>query len=107
MLRHRWMWSGFAGPSSSSTPRGRHKSRRIGPISCLSLPEKTLRRYFGMITTWYLHSHLTWDRLCHSCIGSSFGPHGAFPGGGAYAFDGGMHAGSLEALRVARPKAVD
>src|SRR5262245_28280272 len=60
-----------------------------------------------MITTWYLHSHLTWDRLCHSCIGSSFLPLGAFPEAGAYALDGRMHAGSLEALRVSRPKAVD
>ncbi len=60
-----------------------------------------------MITTWYLHSHLTWDKLCHSCMGSSFLPHGAFLEGGAYIIDGGMHAGSLEALRVARPEAVD
>ena len=66
----------------------------------------TFRRYFGIITTWYLHSHRTWDRLCHSCIGSSFLPRGAFPEGGAYSFHGGMHAGSLEALRVARPEAV-
>jgi DDE superfamily endonuclease len=60
-----------------------------------------------MITTWYLHSHLTWDWLCHSCIRSYFQPHGAFPEVGAYAFLGGIHAGSLEALRVARPEAVD
>jgi hypothetical protein len=60
-----------------------------------------------MITTWYLHSYLTWDWLCHSCISSYFLPHGAFPEGGAYAFLGGMHAGPLEALRVTRPKAVD
>ena len=58
-----------------------------------------------MITTWYLHSHRTWDRLCHSCIGSSFLPLGAFPEGGAYVIA--MHPGSLEALRVARPEAVD
>src|SRR5271157_6473013 len=66
----------------------------------------TFRRYFGIITTWYLHSHRTWDRFCHSCIGSSFLPRGAFPEVGAYSFDGGMHAGSLEALRVTRPEAV-
>jgi hypothetical protein len=23
-----------------------------------------------MITTWYLHSHRAWDKLCQSCIGS-------------------------------------
>src|SRR4051812_8155148 len=60
-----------------------------------------------MITTWYLHSHRTWDRLCHSCMGSSFLPHGAFLEEGAYAVYGELHAGSLEALRVTRPKAVD
>src|SRR3954453_4650022 len=60
-----------------------------------------------MITTWYLHSHRTWDRLCHSCIGSSFLPHGAFPEGGAYAVLRELHAGSLEAHWVARPEAVD
>src|SRR4051794_10834091 len=37
-----------------------------------------------MITTWYLHSHRTWEELCHSCIGSSFLPFGAFLEGGAY-----------------------
>src|SRR5512135_2076375 len=100
MLRHRWTWSGIACPSTSSTPRCRHNSRRIGPIRRLSLPEKTFRRYFGMITTWYLHSHRTWDRLCHSCIGSSFLAHGAFPEGGAYVVSAGVHAGSLEALWV-------
>src|SRR5271166_291143 len=66
----------------------------------------TFRRYFGIITTWYLQSHRTWDRLCHSCIGSSFLPHGAFPEVGAYGVSAGMHAGSLEALWVTRPEAV-
>src|SRR5512142_482695 len=78
----------------------------MGPICRLSLPEKTFRRYFGMITTWYLQSQRTWDRLCHSCIGSSFLPRGAFPEGGAYAVPQRLHAGSLEALRVSRPEAV-
>src|SRR5262245_13104982 len=36
----------------------------------------TLRRYFGTITTWYLQSHRTWDRFCHSCIGSPSCPRG-------------------------------
>ena len=31
-----------------------------------------------LMTTWYLHSHLTWDRLCQSCIGCSFLPRRAF-----------------------------
>ena len=51
----------------------------------------------NMITTWYLHSHQTWDRLCHSRIGSPFLPRGAFPEGGAYVVSGKMHTGSLEA----------
>src|SRR5512135_3436822 len=29
-----------------------------------------------MITTWYLQSHRTWDRFCHSCIGSPSCPKG-------------------------------
>src|SRR4051794_8485154 len=29
-----------------------------------------------MITMWYLQSHRTWDRFCHSCIGSSSSPLG-------------------------------
>ena len=65
------------------------------------------RRYLGRITTWYLHSHLTWDRPCHSCMGSSFLPHGPFPEGGAYAVSRRLHAGSLEAPWVTRPEAVD
>src|SRR5262245_45550217 len=60
-----------------------------------------------MITMWYLQSQRTWDKLCHSCIGSSFLPRGAFPEGRAYAFSPRLHAGSLEALRVARPEAVE
>src|SRR5512132_2661747 len=59
-----------------------------------------------MITTWYLQSQRTWDKLCHSCIGSSFLPRGAFPEGRAYAVSPRLHAGSLEALRVSRPEAV-
>src|SRR3954451_20690933 len=29
-----------------------------------------------MITMWYLQSHRTWDRFCHSCIGSPPSPLG-------------------------------
>ena len=45
-------------------------------------------------------------QACQSCIGSSFLPNGAFPEEGAYAISRRLHAGSLEALRVARPEAV-
>ena len=37
-LRHRWIWSGIACPSNISTPRRRHRSRRMVPICRLSLP---------------------------------------------------------------------
>src|SRR5512135_2850659 len=76
------------------------------PICRPSLPEKTFRRYFGRITTWYVQSQRTWEKLCHSCRGSSFLPRGAFPEGRASAFPQRLHAGSLEALRVSRPEAV-
>src|SRR3954471_18125141 len=58
------------------------------------------------MTTWYLQSHRTWDRFCHSCIGSPSCPKGAFPEGEPMPFDRALHAGSLEALRVTRPEAV-
>ena len=42
-------------------------------------------RYFGTITTWYLQSQRTCDKLCQSCIGSSsLFPQWGFPGGRAY-----------------------
>src|SRR5208337_1423306 len=63
-------------------------------------------RYHHNVVLAILQSHRTWDRLCHSCIGSSFLPHGAFPEVGAYGVSAGMHAGSLEALWVTRPEAV-
>jgi len=49
---------------------------RSNPAS-RTLPYRTLCRYFGMNTTGYLHSHLTWDMLSQSCIGSP-SPHGIF-----------------------------
>src|SRR5262245_21072864 len=60
-----------------------------------------------MITMWYLQSQRTWGTLCNSCRRSSFLPRGAFPEGRAYAVSRRLHAGSLEALRVARPEAVE
>lgn len=29
-------------------------------------PIRTFSRYIGTITTWYLHFHVTWARMCHS-----------------------------------------
>jgi hypothetical protein len=51
----------------------------------LNFPYKFLFRYFGIITTWYLQSQRTCDKLCQSCIGSSsLGPEWGFPRGRAY-----------------------
>jgi hypothetical protein len=71
------------------------EARRIARSSLGPRPEAVF--YEIIIIILYLHFHCTWDRLCHSCIGSSFLPHGAFPEGGAYAVLRELHAGSLEA----------
>src|SRR6202035_4488613 len=73
--------SGITCPSITSTPFWRHNSFRIGPTWFVRFPYKILLRYFGTITMWYLHSHFTWDWLCHSCIWLSFQPQRAFLGG--------------------------
>ena len=70
MLRHMWMWSGSRCPSNTSIPRCRHSSLITSPTRFFICPYSFLFRYFGMITTWYLHSHRAWDKLCQSCIGS-------------------------------------
>ena len=91
-------------------PVGGVAVRKIPLVPLVSLEiqpaEEDSPATLGYDHPWYLHSHLTWDWLCHSCISSFFLPHGAFPEEGAYAFLEGMHAGSLEALRVTRPEAV-
>lgn len=70
-FKHMWIWSGIICPSNNSTPLCLHNSRNITHIWRFTLPYKILLRYFGTITTWYLQSHLTWDKLSQSCIGSS------------------------------------
>ena len=71
ILKHMWTWSGINCPSNISTPRCRDNSRNISPTSFFTLPYSFLFRYLGTITTWYLQSHLTCDKLCQSCIGNS------------------------------------
>ena len=84
-LRHIWIWSGLKFPSNNSTPRWRQRSFIISPTWRLKAPYNFLFRYLGTITTWYLHSQRTCDRLCQSCIGSfSYPPLKGFPGGGTY-----------------------
>ncbi len=84
MLRHICKWSDIACPSNSFIPRCRHKSRIISPTFCFVFPYSTLCRYFGTITTWYLQSHRTWDKLFHSCICYTSCPGLGFPWGGTY-----------------------
>ena len=84
-LRHSWIWSDFKLPSNNSTPPYRQRSFIISPTLRLNFPYNFLIRYFGIITTWYLQSLGTCDKLCQSCIGSSsFAPNWGFPGGRAY-----------------------
>ena len=97
MLRHIWIWSGIRCPSNRSIPRCRHTSRSSSPTCFRSFPYRFLFRYFGIITTWYLRSHRTWDKLCHSWVGSfSLSFHGTFPGEKPILF----LPGSVEPIRV-------
>lgn len=73
-LKHMWIWSGIKCPSSNSTPLCRDKSRNISPTRRRNFPYNSFLRYFGTITTWYLQSHRTCDKLVQSCIGSSSSP---------------------------------
>ena len=71
MLKHKWIWSAIACPSSNSNPFCLHKSRIISPIFLRNFPYITRFRYFGIKTTWYLQSHRTCDKLFQSFIGST------------------------------------
>jgi hypothetical protein len=82
--RHMCTWSAIKCPSRSSTPRCLQRSRSISPIRRRAFPYRTLLRYFGTITTWYLQSHRTCVRLVQSCIGFSSCPTRGFPGGKTY-----------------------
>ncbi len=70
-LKHIWIWSGIRCPSINSTLRCRHRSFIICPSRSRNFPYSFFLRYFGTITTWYLHSHRTCDKLCQLCVGSS------------------------------------
>jgi hypothetical protein len=84
-LRHMWIWSESKCPSSNSTPFCRHNSRMISPTCFLNPPYRIFFRYLGTITTWYLHSHRTCDKLSQSCLcSSSLRPNRGFPGGRTY-----------------------
>jgi len=95
MLTHMWIWSGIRCPSTSLIPRCRHTSLITYPTCFFTLPYSFLFRYFGRMTIWYLYSHRTWDRLRHSCIGSSPCPFTGLSGGKSL-----FYSGSLEPTRV-------
>src|SRR5512137_1246222 len=97
MLTHMWIWSGIRCPSTSSIPRCRHTSFITSPTCFFSDPYSFLFRYFGMMTIWHLHPYRTWDKLCHSCIGSSsLSFRGTFPGEKPILF----YPGSVEPIRI-------
>ena len=80
-LRHIWTWSAFKCPSNSSTPRWRHRSRNISPTRARNFPYSFFLRFLGTNTTWYLQSHLTYDKLVQSCKGNSSSlPFRGYPG---------------------------
>jgi hypothetical protein len=80
MLARMWIWFGIRCPSSSSISRCWPTSLITYPTCFFSVSYGFLFRYLGMTTIWYLYSHRTWDRFCHSCIGSSsLSFHGTFP----------------------------
>jgi len=97
IFKHIWTWSGIRCPSRTSISFCRARSLKISPTSRFTFPYNTLFRYFGTMTTWYLQSHRTCDKLSQSCIGfSSIIPQRGFPRGGAYI----IFAGSVEPIRV-------
>jgi len=85
ILKHMCMWSGIRWPSIISTLFCRHSSLKIFPTPVRNFPYSLFFRNFGTITTWYLQSHLTWDKLSQSLIGSSStSPLWGSPGGRTY-----------------------
>ena len=80
-LKHMCTWSGIKCPSMSSTPRCLHKSFMISPTFRFNFPYNFRCRYFGTITTWYLQSQRTCDKLSQSCIVYSSVLLRGFPGG--------------------------
>src|SRR5690242_4781107 len=63
MAINMWIWSISNFPSRISHSLCVANSRRTGPNSCRISTNSLLRRYFGIHTTWYLHSHRVWAKL--------------------------------------------
>ena len=77
ILRHIWIWSTPMLPVTTSTSLYSHNFRSISPISFRNSLYSTFRRYFGMITMWYVQSHRVCaklflsvldDLLCFVCV---------------------------------------
>src|SRR5258708_19568511 len=56
-------WSSSSLPSNISLSLCWANPRSTAPNSRRISPNSFLRRYFGIHTTWYLHSHLVWAKL--------------------------------------------
>src|SRR5579859_860329 len=58
-----WIWSISNLPSKISLSLCVANSRSTGPNSCRISTNSFFRRYLGIHTTWYLHSHFVWAKL--------------------------------------------
>src|SRR5208283_4409174 len=61
-------WSARRCPSSIRHSFCSASFRNTSPKCLRNPPYKTLRRHFGIKTTWYLHSHFEWLKLSYSSI---------------------------------------
>ena len=68
MLISMFTWSSCRLPERISLSFGRVNSAKTRPNSFRIWPYRTFRRYLGMKTTWYLHSHQVCDKLAMSSI---------------------------------------
>src|SRR5512137_1692854 len=59
-------------PTSTVHSRCWARSRKTGPRYLRSSAYRALRRYLGIQTTWYLHSHLVWATLSLSSMEASW-----------------------------------
>src|SRR5271167_4966892 len=65
-----WTWSASRWPSSIRHSFCSASLRNTSPKCFRRLPYNTFLRHFGIITTWYLHSHFEWLKLSNSSIQS-------------------------------------
>jgi hypothetical protein len=68
MLKHIWTWSPIRCPSTTFDSLCLAYSWNISPSWLRNTPKIRFLRRFGIITTWYLQSHLVWLKLWYSFI---------------------------------------